>query len=107
MKSILLLAVAALALASCNKDQKADETSATAQGQSADSIGGNDVTAIDAATASDANMSEDVQLTVNDLGDLNLSDAEEPVAAGKKASGKPAPAKKAVADTNAPDNAAD
>ena len=107
MKSIALPAFAALALASCNKDQAADETSASGQNLAADSFGGNDVTAIDAATASDANMAEDVQLTVKDLGDLNSSDVEEPKASGKKTSEGPVADQEPAANQDASDNAAD
>ena len=107
MKSIALPAFAALALASCNKDQAADETSASGQNLAADSFGGNDVTAIDAATASDANMAEDVQLTVNDFGDLNALEVDESAAPGTKASKSPAPDKEPPAEEDAPDNAAD
>jgi hypothetical protein len=80
MRSIVILALGALALTSCGKKQDADQASAAAQNLAVDSIGGNDVTAIDAATASDANMAEDVELTVNELSDLNAteeSDGEE------------------------------
>ena len=80
MRSIVILALGALALTSCGKKQDADQASAAAQNLAVDRIGGNDVTAIDAATASDANMAEDVELTVNELSDLNAteeSDGEE------------------------------
>ena len=85
MRSIVILVLGALSLASCGKKEGGDQTTAATQNLSVDSIGGNDVTAIDAATASDANMAEDVELTVNDLGDLNASDAEETSARTKKA----------------------
>ena len=74
MRSIVILALGALALTSCGKKQDADQASAAAQNLAVDSIGGNDVTAIDAATASDANMAEDVELTVNELDDLNSTE---------------------------------
>jgi hypothetical protein len=81
MRPIVIFALGALALTACGKKQDGDQASAAAQNLSVDSIGGNDVTAIDAATASDANMAEDVELTVNEIEDLNAveesgSDAE-------------------------------
>ena len=74
MRTLSILALSALALASCGKKDDGGQASTAAQNISAESIGGNDVTAIDAATASDANMAEDVELTVNELGDLNAVD---------------------------------
>ena len=74
MRSIVILALGALTLTSCGKKEGGDQATAAAQNISAESIGGNDVTAIDAATASDANMAEDVELTVNELGDLNATE---------------------------------
>jgi dsRNA-specific ribonuclease len=90
MRSIVILALGALALTSCGKKQDADQASAAAQNLAVDSIGGNDVTAIDAATASDANMAEDVELTVNELDDLNSTELDEGKGQDKKTAEKKA-----------------
>ena len=65
MRAIIVTATAALALAACNKEQPANETAAVNESAEVQAIGGNDTTAIDAATNDAANMAADVNLTVN------------------------------------------
>ena len=60
MRALILLAGASLGLAACaNNDQK-DNTQNIDENLTAENIVSNDVTAIDAVTASDANMAADV-----------------------------------------------
>ena len=63
-----LLAVAAivLSLAACNNKQQSTEANSIDQNLEAETIGGNDVTAIDAATGDDANMAADSDVMLNE-----------------------------------------
>jgi hypothetical protein len=70
MRKLLLVACAAIASASCGEDAKTEQTSNNGEQITAESIGGNDVTAIDAATSSDANMAADVEFNIEDLNAL-------------------------------------
>ena len=63
MRPLTLLAVAALALAGCNKADQAGNTANVDETLTADSIAANDVTAIDAVTGEAANMAADVNYT--------------------------------------------
>jgi hypothetical protein len=59
MRASILIAIMALTLAACGRDQS-NNTANVDQSLSAENIVSNDVTAIDAVTASDANMAADV-----------------------------------------------
>lgn len=106
MRTLILIAGTALALAACRNHNQVDNTTNVDESLSADNVVSNDVTAIDAVTGEDANMAADV--SYNDTGlnngtsDLNeTAPAAGPVphkAAPKPAPAKPAPAKPA-ADT--------
>ncbi|MEO6360149.1 MAG: hypothetical protein ABIO43_06195, partial [Sphingomicrobium sp.] len=67
MRFLVLTASTALCLAGCGAKESTGQNSAAVQNLTAESISSNDTTSIDAASGADANMAEDVQLTVNDL----------------------------------------
>lgn len=71
MRSLLFIAGTALLMSACGKDDSAVSNGAVTQNLTAETITSNDTTSIDAATGADANMAEDVQMTVNDLDALN------------------------------------
>jgi hypothetical protein len=61
MRASILLAAAALALSACgDNDQKDNTQTAVDESLTAENIGSNDVTAIDAVTGADANMAADI-----------------------------------------------
>jgi hypothetical protein len=107
MRTLILLAGAALALAACRNNDQVDNTGNVDENLSAENMVSNDVTAIDAVTGEDANMAADV--TYNDTGldngitDLNAptANAEAPAPARKPAKAKPAtpPGNSAEANT--------
>lgn len=74
MRALLLVAGSALLLTACGSEDSGSGNAAVTQNLTADTITSNDTTSIDAATGADANMAEDVQLTVNDLDALNLDE---------------------------------
>jgi len=111
MRALILLAGATLSLGACaNNDQK-DKTQNIDENLTAENIVSNDVTAIDAVTASDANMAADVNYTdvdANGATDAALNSAtgaaarESGKTATKPSAGKPSPAKpETAAATNA------
>ena len=61
----LIPVAALLALSACNRDQQSAETTGIDQNVTVEAIGGNDITAIDAATNDAANMAADSELTLN------------------------------------------
>ena len=67
MRALPTIACAALLLAACGKKDAATQTSNASADVTAESFGGSDTTAIDAATASDANMAADVQYNDTEL----------------------------------------
>ncbi len=72
----LILGLTLLPLAACNNEQQAAETNGVDQAVTAETIGGNDVTAIDAATNDAANMAADAEvgfnaLTANEVAEAN------------------------------------
>ena len=74
MRTLLLTAAAALALAGCKNNDQTDKTQNADENLSAESIVSNDVTAIDAVTGDAANMAADVDMNFGGL-DQNLSGA--------------------------------
>ena len=60
MRSLILPAVAAMALSACNPEQSAQERAAAEQNVTSLVVATNDTTAIDAATGQAANMAADV-----------------------------------------------
>ena len=62
MRTYLLLAVAALGLASCGNNDQTDKNANVDESLSAENIVSNDVTAIDAVTGDAANMAADVDI---------------------------------------------
>ena len=62
MRALILVAGAALALASCGRNGQADQTLNADETLTANDIVANDVTAIDAVTGDAANMAADVEI---------------------------------------------
>jgi|SRR6185369_5769770 hypothetical protein len=62
MRAFLLLAAAALSLASCRNNDQTDNNANVDENLSAENIVSNDVTAIDAVTGDAANMAADVDV---------------------------------------------
>jgi hypothetical protein len=75
MRTLILVAGAALALAACRNNDQVDNTGNVDENLSAENVVSNDVTAIDAVTGEDANMAADVNYTDatlnDDTSDLN------------------------------------
>src|SRR4051812_45123608 len=69
MRTVILIAAAALSLAACRNNDQADNTINVDENLSAENAVSNDVTAIDAVTGEDANMAADVNYI--NAGDLN------------------------------------
>ncbi len=73
MRVFPMIACVALALSACGEKDSAEQSANGSQGITTESIGGNDLTAIDAATSSDANMAADVDYNAIDLNELNAA----------------------------------
>ena len=63
MRTLILIAGAALALAACRNNDQVDNTTNVDENLTAENVVSNDVTAIDAVTGADANMAADVIYT--------------------------------------------
>jgi hypothetical protein len=72
MRAFVLTALAAAALAACNDGPAANNSTSVDETLTAESIGSNDTTAIDAVTNDAAQMAADVNFIVNE-GDLNAT----------------------------------
>jgi len=109
MRTLILMAGAALALAACRNNDQVDNTLNVDENLSAENVVSNDVTAIDAVTGADANMAADVNYTDlaanNEASDLNGAAAPGPAREHKA----PKPAVSAPSNTAVPatSNAAD
>lgn len=82
----LILAAALFALAACNRNEQAAETTGVDQNVAVETIGGNDITAIDAATNDSANMAADVEANLEETLS-NEGNTDEGNAAGTNAAG--------------------
>ena len=105
MRTLLLTAAAALALAGCKNNDQTDKTQNADENLSAESIVSNDVTAIDAVTGDAANMAADVDMNVGGLEQNDaaaLSNEAKPTRLPRE---KPAPAPAANLTANATSNA--
>lgn len=71
MRGWAMIALAALAMGACGKDAEADNVAVIGGNAAVDDFSSNDTTAIDAVTGEDANMAADVELTANDLEEMN------------------------------------
>ena len=71
MRTYLLLAVAALSLASCRNNDQTDNTANVDENLATENIVSNDVTAIDAVTGDAANMAADVDINFTTEQQLN------------------------------------
>ena len=69
MRALILVAVSALAISACSKNDAVDNTTNIDQVLAAQNISANDTTAIDAATGDAANMAADVNFAVNESDD--------------------------------------
>jgi hypothetical protein len=71
MRAFILIAVPALLLSACGKNNSAGQAQNVGENLSAETIVANDVTAIDAVTGDAANMAADVPLTNELEGNLD------------------------------------
>jgi outer membrane lipoprotein SlyB len=101
MRTLLLTAAAALALAGCKNNDQTDKTQNADENLSAESIVSNDVTAIDAVTGDAANMAADVDMNFGGL-DQNLSGT----ASNEAKPSRPRPEKPSAEPTATTGNAA-
>ena len=74
MRRVILAAALLAATSACNREQQAEDTAGVDQNVAVEAIGGNDLTAIDAATNDAANMAADAELSLN-AADANALDA--------------------------------
>ena len=100
MRTLILIAGAALALAACRNNDQVDNTINVDENLTAENVVSNDVTAIDAVTGADANMAADVNYT--DLGTNNQMSNVANAAQSSPREHKTA--KPAAAPANAPAN---
>jgi hypothetical protein len=107
MRTLILVAAAALGLAACGNNDQADNTVNVDENLAAENIVSNDVTAIDAVTADAANMAADVEIT-NDLLDVgnNAADGTARPSRNRPSASSGAPASQEPA-TNAGGNSAE
>ena len=109
MRRLTLIALTAISLAACGRG--GDQANAANQSDvvSAASINSNDVTAIDAVTAEDANMAADMPIDENlgnDLGNM-LNDSGNSASPRPKAAAKPATPPATATNDAAETNSAD
>ena len=97
MRTLMLIAGAALALAACRNNDQVDNTTNVDENLTAENVVSNDVTAIDAVTGADADMAADVNYTDFETNNLT-SNAED--APAKSPSVPTKPAKPAAAPSN-------
>jgi hypothetical protein len=74
VRRLILAAALLAAVTACNREQQAEDTTGVDQNVTVEAIGGNDLTAIDAATNDAANMAADAELSLN-AADANTLDA--------------------------------
>ena len=74
MRRLIFAAALLAATSACNREQQAEEAAGVDQNVAVEAIGGNDLTAIDAATNDAANMAADAELSLN-AADANALDA--------------------------------
>lgn len=80
---LFLIAGTAMLLAACGEKDAAEQSANVSADPAAASFGGSDTTAIDAATASDANMAADVEYNEAELDALMNQDDDEEAAANR------------------------
>ena len=102
MRTLILIAGAALALAACRNNDQVDNTINVDENLTAENVVSNDVTAIDAVTGADANMAADVNYT--DLGTNNQTSNDADAATSSAPEHKTA--KPAAAPAKAQENTA-
>ena len=78
MRAVLLLAAAALGLASCRNNDRTDNNANVDENLSAENIVSNDVTAIDAVTGDAANIAADVDVNFTAEQQLNNGTGTKP-----------------------------
>src|SRR4051794_22773762 len=99
MRTVILIAAAALSLAACRNNDQADNTINVDENLSAENAVSNDVTAIDAVTGEDANMAADVNYI--NAGDLNTDATANGASATRKHSQSKPAAKPATGNSSA------
>lgn len=102
MRSLILVAGTALALAACRNSDQVQNTGVVDQNLSADNVVTNDVTAIDAVTGADANMAADVDYLDNGLND-DMADLNGAEPSTNKTTASPKPTKQAPKTPTKPD----
>ena len=98
MRALILVVSAALAVAACGRKDGSETAAGGAEDLTANAIGANDTTAIDAATGEDANMAADTDLNM-DMNELDANNADNAADNAAEGSNK--------ASANAANNAAD
>jgi hypothetical protein len=76
MRSLILVAGAALAIAACGKKNATDTAVNADQDLAVQNITANDTTAIDAVTGDDANMAADVDYTINETDNIAADNSD-------------------------------
>jgi len=104
MRSLILIAAAALGLAGCSNNDQKDNNLNVDENLSAESIVSNDVTAIDAVTGDAANMAADVDMNYGNL-DVNSAAAASTNAPVAKPNKPAAPKTSTAAEANTTTNA--
>jgi len=75
MRALILVAVAALAVSACSKNEAAENTMNVDETLTTENVVANDPMAIDAANSADANMTMDANVTdANATADVNAVD---------------------------------
>ena len=106
MRALIPIAGAALALSGCGQDQAAENIANVEAAATAEDIGSNDTTAIDAATSDAANMAADVDFTVEEDGNAS-NDAGDSTATSPRRVVRPSPAEDPNDDAGDTGNAAE
>src|SRR5690348_16172932 len=89
MRSLILIAAAALSVSACKNNDQHDNTANIDENLTAENIVSNDVTAIDAVTGDAANMAADVNYTEEANVEGNDTSAAAPVSRTKPSSRAP------------------
>src|SRR5690348_18362528 len=78
MRSLILIAAAALSVSACKNNDATDNTMNVDENLTAENIVSNDVTAIDAVTGDAANMAADVDMNYGNLDQNEAGNASAP-----------------------------
>ena len=106
MRALIPIAGAALALSGCGQDQAAENIANVEAAATAEDIGSNDTTAIDAATSDAANMAADVDFTVENEDNATANDNDGAATSPRRVV-RPTPAEDSNDDAGDSGNAAE